>query len=89
MDNGNMNVHEVFSQPFTQVTLPSLIGFFIATISQNKRFDDLGKRIDDLRGDMNGKFAGIDRKLESVERRLEMIQGRISGLVLRLANLES
>ncbi len=70
-----MNARDVFSQPFTQVTLPILIGFFLATVSQNKR-------IDDLRGDLLTKF-------DSIEHRLQLIQGSLHELDIRLTKIEA
>jgi hypothetical protein len=76
-----MNAHEIFSQPFTQVTLPILIGFFIATVSQNRRMDDLKNDLIALRASMESRFA-------SMETRFDMVMGKLSDVDTRLSVLE-
>ena len=84
---------EIFSQPFTQVTLPILLGFWIASLFQNKRFDDLNKRFDDIgkRFDDIGKLitaesarleASLKLEIAKVEMRVKALEER-SGLIFR------
>ncbi len=68
-----MNAHEIFSQPFTQVTLPILIGFFIATVSQNRRTDDLKTDFSALRTSMETRFDLVLGKLSDLDTRLSVL----------------
>ena len=76
-----MNAHEIFSQPFTQVTLPILIGFFIATVSQNRRMDD-------LKTDFSGLRTEFSALRTSIETRFDLVLGKLSDLDTRLSVLE-
>lgn len=67
--------------PVIQITLPLLVGGFIAVYAQNKRFDD-------LRTDMKEGFDKIDKRLERIEKaltehgeRIAKLEGRIPPLV--------
>ena len=61
-----MMASEVLSPPFTQVTLPMRIGLFVATVSQNRR-------IDDLRTDITARFAHMECRLDARFTALEKI----------------
>jgi hypothetical protein len=61
----------MLNQPFFQITLPLLIGIFIASWLQNKRFDDVNKRIDE-----------IIKRLDRIEALLQNHENRIIKLEL-------
>lgn len=90
-----MTASEAFSQPFVQVTLPILVGFFIATGVRNRGFDGVNRRLDDFKGEVIRRFEAIDRRFEAidsrfdfVERRLELIQGDLHQMEIRITKLK-
>jgi hypothetical protein len=76
-----MSFHDVFSQPLTQVTLPIIIGFFIAVYSQNKRLDD-------LRSDFNRRFDDLAKRLDEVIKRLDRIEIKLDDHERRITRIE-
>jgi len=81
-----MTPSEIFSQPFTQVTLPILLGFWIASLFQNKRFDDMNKRFDDIGKLITSECARVEASLKleigKVEMRVKALEDR-AGLIFR------
>jgi hypothetical protein len=53
-----------FQQPFFQVTLPLMVTFvatmWIASWSQNKRFDDIHRRLDEIVAELRAIKAKLD-----------------------------
>lgn len=62
----------IAQMPLVQVTLPILIGFFILSTVQNKRFDDIGKRIDEI----IKRLDRIEAKLENYGERIAVLEHR-------------
>jgi hypothetical protein len=71
-------------QQFVSVALPLMVTLvatiWIASWSQNKRFDDLNRRIDELRADMIARFAEVFGRLDRIELKLDNHEGRIVRL---------
>ena len=63
--------------PVVQITLPVLVGMYLAVHSQNKRIDDLITRI-----------AAIENRLLAIENRLASIETTLRNHVERIARLE-
>lgn len=61
-------------QQFMAVSLPIMVTLvatiWIASWSQNKRFDDLNRRFDELRSDMNRRFEEVNVRLGRIEAKL-------------------
>lgn len=72
------------------VTLVATI--WIASWSQNKRFDALtvafNKRIDDLRSEMIGRFAEVNRRFDDILIRLDRIERKMDNHEERIVRLE-
>ena len=62
-----MDFKAILDLPFVQVALPVIITFVLATISHNKR-------IDDLRQDMNRQFDEVNRKLGRIETKARVLR---------------
>jgi low affinity Fe/Cu permease len=78
-----LNATSLIQQPFIQVALPILIGFFLTVIVQNKRFEDLNRRFDDMNRRLDEIIKRLDRiesKLDDHERRLTRVEERTSPL---------
>jgi hypothetical protein len=71
-----LNATSLIQQPFIQVALPILIGFFLTVIAQNKRFDDMNRRLDEI----IKRLDRIESKLDDHERRLTRVEERTSPL---------
>jgi len=71
--------------PFVQIALPIMITLvatiWIASWSQNKRFDD-------LRQDMGHRFNELRRDLDQIILRLDRIELKLEGHEQRLVRLE-
>jgi len=71
--------------PFVQIALPIMITLvatiWIASWSQNKRFDD-------LRQDMDHRFSELRRDLDQIIVRLDRIELKLEGHEQRLVRLE-
>jgi hypothetical protein len=82
-------------QSFLSVALPIMVTLvatiWLASWSQNKRFDDLNrrfddfslrfnKRLDDLRTEMNARFADVIARLDRIELKLDNHEARIVRL---------
>lgn len=76
-----MNWQAISSNPFFTVALPIVITLIVATITQNKR-------VDDLRDSMNKRFDAVDKRFDSIERRLERIEIKLDNHTERIARLE-
>jgi len=59
--------------PVLQITIPLLIGLFVASHSQNKRLDDIVARV-----------IAIEQRLQKIEERLAGMGERITRLEERL-----
>ena len=70
----------LLQQPFFQITVPLLIGLFLAAWLQNKRFDDVNGRFSDLRSDLNRRLDEITQSLKRIEQKLDNHEGRIITL---------
>jgi hypothetical protein len=72
-------------QQFVSVALPIMLSMFVtvwlASWSQNKRFDD-------LRSDMSVRFAEVSRRFDEVNRRFDEILGRLDRIEGKLDNHE-
>lgn len=70
--------------PFFQITLPLMVTFiaaiWIASWSQNKRFDDWTKQFEGLRFDMSKRLDDIIARLGRIEIKLENHDERIVRL---------
>ncbi|HEX4275080.1 MAG TPA: hypothetical protein VHZ74_06980 [Bryobacteraceae bacterium] len=83
-------------QQFVSVALPIMVTLvatiWIASWSQNKRFDALtvafNKRIDDLRSEMIGRFAGVNRRFDDILIRLDRIERKMDNHEERIVRLE-
>jgi tetrahydromethanopterin S-methyltransferase subunit G len=79
-------------QPFVSVALPIMVTLvatiWLASWSQNKRFDDIGKRFDDLRSDMAARFAEVNRRIDEVVSRLDRIERKLDNHEERIVRLE-
>ena len=83
-------------QQFVSVALPIMVTLvatiWIASWSQNKRFDDWTKRLEDLRGDLNGRFeelrSDMNRRFGEVNVRLERIETKLDNHEERLVRVE-
>ena len=76
-----MNATTILSSPFVTVALPLLIGMFIASWLQNKRFDD-------LHADLNRRFAEVNRRIDELLQRLERIEKKLDNHNERIVTLE-
>ena len=64
------------------VTVPILLGFWVAGLFQNKRFDDLGKRIDDSNTSLGKRIDDMSKLVTAESGRLE------ASLKLEIAKVE-
>ena len=71
----------MLNQPFFQVALPIVAAIFIASWTQNKRIDELGKRLDD-------GLAAVNRRLDDLTRRVEAIQADLKEFYRTLTDLD-
>ncbi|MBS1872780.1 MAG: hypothetical protein JSU00_06175 [Acidobacteria bacterium] len=82
----------MLNQPFFQITLPLMVTFiatiWIASWSQNKRFEDLLKRIDDLRDSLNHRIDDTNRRIDEVVKRLDGIGELLQNHDRRITTLE-
>jgi hypothetical protein len=71
-------------QQFLSVALPIMVTLvatvWLASWSQNKRFDDINRRFDDLRSDMNRRLDEIVARLDRIELKLDNHEQRIVRL---------
>ena len=70
----------LFQQPFFQVTLPIMVTFiaviWLASWSQNKRFDDIHRRLDEI----IKRLDRIEAKLDDHEKRIVTLEERTSPI---------
>ncbi len=69
----------LFDKPLFEVTLPILVGFFIATLVQNRGFDSVNKRLDDIAqrlGRIEILLADHDQRIARLEERTSPIARR-------------
>jgi hypothetical protein len=73
----------ILSTPFFQVTLPLMVTFvvaiWLASWSQNKRFDDIHRRLDEI----IKRLDRIEAKLDDHETRIAKLEERTSPLARR------
>jgi len=85
-------MNQLLQQPIFQITLPLMVTFvaaiWIASWSQNKRFDDLNRRLDDLRSDMNRRFDDVNRRFDAVDQRLGRIEKKQDDHETRITRVE-
>jgi tetrahydromethanopterin S-methyltransferase subunit G len=82
----------VLNQAFFQVALP-IMATFIATVwlaswSQNKRLDELGKRVDDGLAAVNRRLDDLTRRVEAIEADLKEFYRTLTNLDKRISRLE-
>jgi len=65
--------------PVLQITVPLLIGLFLASHSQNKRLDDIVKRLDAIEAELRD----IRKVLASFGERITCLEERTPPLVRR------
>jgi len=58
-----------------------VVTIWIASWSQNKRFDD-------LRSEMNTRFAEVNRRIDKILTRLDRIEHKLDDYEIRIARLE-
>lgn len=83
-------------QQFVSVALPIMltlvVTIWLASWSQNKRFDDIvsgfNKRMDDLRADINARFAEANRRIDEILGRLDRIEKKLDNHEERIVRLE-
>jgi hypothetical protein len=63
--------------PVVQITLPLLVGLFIAAWMQNKRLDDIVARL-----------SAIEKEVRELGQRVARIEGLLTGLTQRVERLE-
>ena len=80
-------MNQLLQQPFIQVALPILIGFFTMGWINNSRLSDMNKRIDELRSDMNRRFDEVIKRLDRIEHKLEDHETRITRVEERTSPL--
>lgn len=72
-------------QQFVTVALPIMVTLvatiWIASWSQNKRFDD-------LRSDMAARFAEVNRRIDEMVGRLDRIERKLDNQEARIVRLE-
>jgi hypothetical protein len=72
-------------QPFVTVALPIMVTLvatiWIASWSQNKRFDD-------LRADMNARFTEVNRRIDEILGRLDRIERKLDSHEERIVRVE-
>lgn len=73
------------AQPFLMIALPIVASIFIASWTQNKRFDDTNKRFDgtndvirQMRDDFNRRFDEIIKRLDRIETKLDNHEQRLT-----------
>jgi hypothetical protein len=70
----------LLQQPFFQVTLPLMVTFvaamWLASWSQNKRFDDIHRRLDEI----IKRLDRIEAKLDDHEQRIVRLEERTSPI---------
>jgi hypothetical protein len=79
-------------QQFVSVALPIMVTLvatiWIASWSQNKRFDDINRRFDDLRSDIANRFAEVNRRIDEAIARLDRIELKLDNHEQRIVRLE-
>lgn len=77
---------------FVSVALPIMVTLvatiWIASWSQNKRFDDINRRFDDLRAELNARFAEVKRRINEILARLDRIEKKLDNHEGRIVRLE-
>jgi chromosome segregation ATPase len=77
---------------FVSVALPIMVTLIVtiwlASWSQNKRFDEINKRIDDLRTDVAARFAEVNRRIDEIVARLVRIETKLDNHEERIVRLE-
>jgi predicted nucleic acid-binding Zn-ribbon protein len=70
----------LLQQPFMQVTLPIMVTFvatiWLASWSQNKRFDEVNRRLDAI----EDRLKAIEKKLDDHTERITRLEERTSLL---------
>jgi hypothetical protein len=82
---GKVNLVSPSLQQFVSVALPIMltlvVTIWLASWSQNKRFDD-------LRSDMSARFAEVHRRIDEILGRLDRIEKKLDGHEARIVRLE-
>ncbi len=76
----NPNAAAIFqtAQPFLLIALPIVASIFIASWTQNKRFDDTNAVIRQMRDDFNRRFDEIIKRLDRIETKLDNHEQRLT-----------
>jgi low affinity Fe/Cu permease len=73
-------MNQLLQQPIFQITLPLMVTFvgaiWIASWSQNKRFDDIHRRLDEI----IKRLDRIETKLDDHETRITRVEERTSPI---------
>ena len=73
--------------PVIQITLPLLVGLFIAAWLQNRAIDQLSKRIDDVRDGLGKRIDDVLTELREIRAELKTMNTRIIRLEERIPPL--
>ena len=83
-----MDTSAILNSPFTQVALPIMVTFAIATWYQSKRVDDLRSDMNKRFEDVNRHFDGVNRRLDKVDEILKEIRNLLASHNQRITRLE-